>query len=846
MIDFKKRLSAAKSNRKTEPEALYNTLDRKSVAGPLRPAQEYILNEWYQNHHDDRDLIIKLHTGEGKTLIGLLILQSMINSKEGPCLYVCPNNYLVSQVCAEAEKFGITYCSIGPDRQIPDEFLSGEKILITNAYKVFNGKSVFGIDHRYIQVGTVVLDDSHACVDAIKDAFTITITKDTTEALYQKIVTLFHDDLMDQGEGSFLDIQAGDYGTFMPVPYWSWIDKRVELLKILSEHSNNGSIQYAWPLVRDKIKDYCCYISGSTIEISPYNFSADTFGSFSKAAHRILMSATTQEDAFFVKGLSFGIDAVKNPLVNVNQKWSGEKMIILPSIIDERCDRELVVARFARMKNNKFGMVALVPNTKRAKYYQDLGAKFSDKNNILSVIESLKKGEFSRLVVINNRYDGIDLPDESCRLLIIDSMPFFNSLSDKYEEKCRPNSDIINKRIAQKIEQGIGRGVRGEKDYCAILVIGPDVVKFMRSMATKKYFSAQTQKQIDIGLEIAKMAQEDQEGQDSEDSPLKLVLSLIKQMLFRDEGWKNYYVEEMDSIENGVGDFSIYDMLLEEAKIERLYCSEEYEKAANAMQKVIDQLKDQLERGWYLQQLARYTYPISKERSIELQKTAFKCNSQLLKPKTGISYTKVSYINENRLKRIHMFLKTHENYNELALSVDEILDNLSFGMEAEKFESALKSIGELLGYISQRPDKEIRKGPDNLWCGTNNQYSFFECKSEVDELRKEISKHEAGQMNNHSAWFEKEYGAETNVNRFLVIPTKNLSYCADFTHEVRIIRRGKLKLFKENIKKFIKELKPYDLSEITDDTLQGFINIHKLNASDLVDVYSETYYHNTR
>lgn len=844
MIDFKKKLSASKNIRKTEPKELYKTLDRKSVAGPLRPAQEFILDEWYQKHHDDKDLIIKLHTGEGKTLIGLLILQSMINSKEGPCLYVCPNNYLVSQVCIEAEKFGIPYCIIGSDRQVPDEFLSGEKILITNAYKIFNGKSVFGIDNRYVKVGTIILDDSHACVDVIKNAFTINISKSNEERLYQKIVTLFSDDLIDQGEGSFLDIQSGDYETFMPVPYWSWIDKRTELLKILSEFSGNNSIQYVWPLMRDKIKDYCCYISGSAIEISPYNFNVDTFGSFSKANHRILMSATTQEDAFFVKGLSFSVKAVNNPLVNPNQKWSGEKMIIIPSLINDKCDRDLVVTKFAKMENKHFGMISLVPNTTRAKHYKNLGAICPDKDSIFSVIETLKKGEFSRIVVINNRYDGIDLPDESCRILIIDSMPFFNSLSDKYEEKCRPNSDIINKLIAQKIEQGIGRGVRGEKDYCAILVIGSDVVKFMRSMTTNKYFSIQTQKQIDIGLEIAKMAQEDLK---SENDPIKPVISLIKQMLSRDEGWKEYYTSEMNSIENNDDNFSIYDLLLEEAKIEKLYCDDEYEKASTEMQKVIDNLsEDKLERGWYLQQLARYMYSVSKEKSIELQKSAFKCNSQLLKPKTGINYTKVSYIHENRLKRIRLFFEKYENYNELSLAVDEILDNLSFGIEADKFELALKNVGELLGYISQRPDKEIRKGPDNLWCGINNQYNFFECKSEVEETRGEISKHEAGQMNNHCAWFEEVYGTEANVNRFLIIPTKNLSYYANFTHKVRIIRRGKLKLFKENIKKFIKELKPYDLTEISDDTLQRIIDEYKLNAINLVDTYSEEYYHKTK
>ena len=84
----------------------------------------------------------------------------------------------------------------------------------------------------------------------------------------------------------------------------------------------------------------------------------------------------------------------------------------------------------------------------------------------------------------------------------MDSLPYFDSLADRYEEQACPNSELINKRIAQKIEQGIGRGVRGEKDYCAILIIGSELVRFMRSIATNKFFSPQTRKKIDIGIEI--------------------------------------------------------------------------------------------------------------------------------------------------------------------------------------------------------------------------------------------------------------------------------------------------------------------------------------------------------
>ena len=50
---------------------------------------------------------------------------------------------------------------------------------------------------------------------------------------------------------------------------------------------------------------------------------------------------------------------------------------------------------------------------------------------------------------------------------------------------------------------------------------------------------------------------------------------------------------------------------------------------------------DDTEKGWYLQQLARYTYPTSIAELIKIQKSAFKKNTQLLKPSIGIDYTKL-------------------------------------------------------------------------------------------------------------------------------------------------------------------------------------------------------------
>ncbi len=79
MVDFKKRLTGQSSSRAIDPLELYETLDRAHDKGPLRPAQESVLREWHGASSNGRDVVVKLHTGQGKTLVGLLMLQSKLN-----------------------------------------------------------------------------------------------------------------------------------------------------------------------------------------------------------------------------------------------------------------------------------------------------------------------------------------------------------------------------------------------------------------------------------------------------------------------------------------------------------------------------------------------------------------------------------------------------------------------------------------------------------------------------------------------------------------------------------------------------------------------------------------------
>ena len=518
-------------------------------------------------------------------------------------------------------------------------------------------------------------------------------------------------------------------------------------------------------------------------------------------------------------------------------------MLIIPElVISDPVFSQNLKSYFAKLKY-PFGALAIVPSNNKSEVYTANGAELIGQEDLLDRVNFLKSNNFKdrvSLTVISNKYDGIDLADSACRLLILDSLPYFENLSDSYEERVRPSGDLIQKKLAQKIEQGLGRSVRGEKDYGVIVLMGNDLVDFITNTKTKEYFSAETQQQIEIGKKIMSLSKDESFSSDSEFK--EHIISVIKQSFKRDAGWKDYYRESMDqidSIQSNAEDY--FDLIELEYKAEREFYRDNYLEAKSAIQTLMDKVLDQSEKGWYLQSKARFEYNLNKTNSIATQKVAHKYNDGLLLPNEIINYEKLEYIDGNRNQEILNQIKMYRTHEELLREVQTKLDYLSFGQKAEKFENSLDFIGKLLGYVTDRPDKKIRKGPDNLWCVRSNEFFLFECKSEIKESRESLNKTEIGQFNNHCGWFEEQYGKQVSVRRFILSPTLKISYESNFTHEVQIIRKGKLEQLKRNILSFIKELSKYNFLELHIDTIDQLLLIHNLKTDNFSELYSEEY-----
>ena len=180
MVDFEQYLENDELQRETDPIKLFDDLNKETGKEELWTDQKSVLTEWFTQNKEKRDLIIKLPTGRGKTLVGLLILQSILNNDEGPALYLCPNKYLVNQTIKLADSFGIKTIKFDDTNPspIPIDFINSEAILVTTCQRIFNGKSKFGVkgvSRETQNIGAIVIDDAHKCQEIIREAFSIIV-----------------------------------------------------------------------------------------------------------------------------------------------------------------------------------------------------------------------------------------------------------------------------------------------------------------------------------------------------------------------------------------------------------------------------------------------------------------------------------------------------------------------------------------------------------------------------------------------------------------------------------------------------------------------------------------------
>ncbi|AGF25613.1 MULTISPECIES: DEAD/DEAH box helicase family protein [Bacillus amyloliquefaciens group] len=825
MLDFSKLLEDTLDTAVVNPIEIFDLLPEKNEKYEelLRPAQQRVLETWCNDFRDNPNTVIKMNTGSGKTVVGLLMLQSYLNEGKGPAIYIVPDNYLIEQIIKEANDLGLKVTRDNND----SEFLNGESILITNMHKIINGRSVFGVGEVKKSIGCIVVDDAHACMKVAKSQFSITIPR--SNDIYEKLLNIFSDSIKLQSESRYLDIKEGDKNTQQLIPFWEWHKNYSRILELLHEKRNdngeaNKSLFFNWPLLKDNLELAECIITGQEFIINLDFIPIDVIPSFDQCPHRIFMSATIDDDSILVSHFNIDSTKIENCITPGNANDIGERMILIPQELNPKITED-ELKQYYKSLSTKVNVVILVPSTYRSRYWNDVAdVTVSSQDEMLSTVEKLKKQHVG-LVVLINKYDGIDLPKSACEVLVIDGMPDVRSQIEKYEQIALRGSKEVLKDTIQRIEQGMGRGIRSKEDHCVVFLMGNSLVKSLYSNEAKEMFTEATQMQLKLSKSLDKQLK---------GASLKEIDSAIWNCLSRTPEWVKLSKATILKLKYNPKN-SFDEVIIKQRGAFNDAGNRDYRGALQKIQELINSTSNNNLKGFLKYKYARYENFVNHVNAQQTLMSAKRINSQLLHPVSGIVYHKLQFDNIPQAYKIGQFnLHNYQDTNEYLLGFNALIDKLHFeDFSSNVFEQAIKELGEHLGFISQRPENDFRKGPDNMWASINNICFVIECKNEATAST--INKDYCNQLNGSIVWFEENYPAINTFTPIMIHPNTKFEYAASPDARIRIMNKSKLDLLRGRLREFASQVA---ITSYDQATVAGLLKVFKLEADLFINEYT--------
>lgn len=745
----------------------------------LLPGQIEVLEGWWRQR-DKRDNIIKQNTGGGKTLVGILIAESTKIEMGGRILYLCPNKQLVDQTIEDAQDVGLAAEEFVPGAgvKLPAKFLSGEAMLVASYAALFNGRSKFGAQGgtSYVDLSALILDDAHVELSALRDAFAVVVSAidEKTKPLYQRLTELFAAAFDEAGRGmTFESIVEGKEWGVLEVPYWRWYDLIPQVADIVKEVD-----PLTWPLIRDDLRNCYCLVGPRSVSIVPILPPVDLLRSFHNAPRRIFMSATLTDDSVLAATFGLSQEVVQRPIVTTSLASVGERMILVPGFregLSERDVRKRVEEVAKEVSARNLGAVVLAPSWETAQSWSDVCKVPDTPEAVKEAVASMKSGADRTPLALANRYDGIDLAGDACRLLVLDGRPQGRSDYETYRASALIDSGEIASFMAQRIEQGLGRGSRGGGDYCAVVLLGDDLVEWLSRHDHWQYMTASTRAQISIG----EVTSQHLEGIDD-------LIASVWQSIDRNPDWVQYHQTALvDKIEGEQPPtHSDSPMLLERKAYEKARLGE-FPAASRILADAADAEAPALPRdykAWFLQNAARYAWlDGDHNRAIDLQKRAYAMNRSLLRPPIAEDPYIATAAPEH--DQASMLLRCIDRYRKPAgylqyvykLLRPLVAPNASYA----RYEEALKDLGDVLGFLAERPDngKRPRKGPDVLWLGDNMEAFVIEAKNEKGEAG-HLTRDDHGQLLQSCVWFGTHYPGWTH-DAVVALPEARVTQSVD-------------------------------------------------------------------
>lgn len=746
-FDFGSILPQDQSSGPIDPIQLFRGLRvRDPGVNDLWLGQAEALQPWHQNRHLS-DIAIALNTGAGKTLVGLLIAQSLVNESRGKVVYACNSIQLVEQTRDKAEGYGLevtTYFSRDFSNQL---FAQGRTPCITTYQALFNGRSRFARE----ELAAVVFDDAHTAENVLRDQFTLCVTHSEFPSIYRAFLAEFRDYFHRSGSAStFEEIASMVSSRLLIVPPFELRRHFSAVLGLLrgADFTTHQNTVFAWEHLKDHL-DLCSFIiSSGSISITPPFIPVKILPFFSGRTRRVYLSATLNAEDAFARTFGRVPDRIISPDTHAG---ACERFILSPGLnAQSQNDVEFTAGLIAPRK-----ALIMTPTYSRADKWRAVAVP-PPREDVTQAVARFKTSAPPAKLLLTARYDGVDLPGDTCRLMVIDGLPNATGPLERFMWEYLRMSKTLRTTIASRIVQSFGRISRGMSDYGVVVLTDKPLLDWLATPQNQMALPPFLQKQLQMGNQI------------SAQLPPQQVAETIERCLNRDPSWISAYERFLAGAQplSESRDTQLEtELALSESKFAHLIWARNYSAAAAQLDSTLESARNlsASTAAWHQFWIGMASELAGDhESATHHYRQAHGAQMNLPAPSLVFTEQAGARITDQGRQASHHFLADNSGSVRAPHRMDANLSVIRSGGSPAQIEEAIRHLGILLGLQSSRPDNEEGTGPDNLWM-LGDTALCIDAKTDK-QPNSTYQKSEISQMSDHIQW------VTDNTNATLIVP----------------------------------------------------------------------------
>ena len=735
------RTSAPAEAKPESPVLMFRDLKRHETVKFLWGHQEKTLDAYFATYRDANDIAIELPTGTGKTLVGLLIAEYRRRAFEERVAFLCSTRQLCAQVARLAQNYGIpTSLLVGSqadyDPQKFAQYQQGRSIALTTYSGIFNSNPRINDPHA------LICDDAHSADGFVSSMWTVRVSRYDDDEAFLAIVKFLKAILPENLVHRMLHFEPGPL-TRTSVDLISVIslyDRIPDFRQLMEGLVEDTEHVYAWRAISQHLPSCSLYCSPDTIELRPILSPTRTHAPFADARQRVYMSATLSDDGDIER--SFGVKEIKK--LPVPEGWdrrgTGRRLMLFPGLASSLETKAEAIPKLIGVAGKS---LVLVPdNRTREVFKEQLQAQFTvlTSADTEQQIENFRKATPPIVLILANRYDGIDFPGSDCRNLVVFGIPTGSSLQEAYLVHRLNATSQLRDRIRTRVTQAVSRCTRDENDYAVVIIDGKGLLKWFCTRENTAGMHPELQAEISFGLE------------NSEDRDTPGLISLSEALLQQTSDWepaeadlksrRNKATKKKDASAEALANAAPYEIEYMYNLWEGNY-EQAYKHADRVLQFIVGEDEVRSYRAFWEHQAAVGAFLAWKQRGDDqFKQTALRRLENAAKNRIAINWIGdlISRLSGSA-PSIEEILPIQEWFNVLNEVLEELgiqgrkserriaqLRKFISSTTANQFHQGLEWLGKLLGANSKQ--WKASGAPDGCWQFGNWFATVFEAKTE--------------------------------------------------------------------------------------------------------------------